>query len=326
MVGWLKVWVPTGPELYGRVMEAGRFEGSEGWEFQRIADALRAEIGDGIHPVGHYLPPQRQLVVQFGVSRDTVQRALRVLIADGVIESRQGIGSRVLSAQTEERQHVHTSSALPTHSGRPALGPFIAEAFEAQDVTLDVATLTSESLHTHIRLQAERVRNEEIHPKSISVRLLLPAQSSTLAYPRLRDKDNTEDVRPLARLRRITRLHTDSLRAALEDLQTENLVNAVDVQVRTVPFTPTFKLYLLNETQALHGLYVLTERAMRLDDGEEVEALDVLGLGATLFHYMKDQEESQGSLFVDSAQTWFDKHWAILGEDSSVQSPSTRLE
>lgn len=304
-----------------------RFDGGDGWEFQRIADALRAEIGDGIHPVGHYLPPQRQLVVQFGVSRDTVQRALRLLVAGGVIESKQGIGSRVLSAQSEERQHIHTSSALPTHSGRPALGPFIAEAFEAQDVTLDVATLTSESLDTHIRLQAERVRNGDIHPESISVRLLLPAPGSTLAYPRLKDKDNTEDTRALDRLRRITRRHTESLRAALEDLQTERLVNAVDVQVRTVPFTPTFKLYLLNETQALHGLYVLTERAMRLDDGVEVEALDVLGLGATLFHYLKDQDmESQGSLFVDSAQTWFDKHWAILGADSSVQSPTTRLE
>ncbi|MFC8825020.1 GntR family transcriptional regulator [Streptomyces sp. NPDC057137] len=300
--------------------------GAEGGEFQRIADALRAEIGDGMYPVGHYLPPQRQLVVRFGVSRDTVQRALRVPVADGVIESRQGIGSRVLSAQTEERQHVHTSSALPTHSGRPALGPFIAEAFEAEDVTLDVATLTSESLEAHIWLQAERVRAGRIHPESISVRLLLPAQAATLVYPRLKGKDNTEDARPLDRLRRITQRHTESLRAALEDLRTEGLVNAVDVQVRTVPFTPTFKLYLLNETQALHGLYVLTERAMRLDDGEEVEALDVLGLGATLFHYMKDQEDSQGSLFVDSAQTWFDKHWTILGEDSSVQSPSVRPE
>ncbi|EST25312.1 hypothetical protein M877_22550 [Streptomyces niveus NCIMB 11891] len=66
---------------------------------------------------------------------------------------------------------------------------------------------------------------------------------------------------------------------------------------------------------------------MRLDDGVEVEALDVLGLGATLFHYLKDQDmESQGSLFVDSAQTWFEKHWAILGADSSVQSPTPRLE
>ncbi|MFD6328014.1 GntR family transcriptional regulator [Streptomyces niveus] len=304
-----------------------RFDGGDGWEFQRVAEALRAEIGDGIHPVGHYLPSQRQLVVRFGVSRDTVQRALRVLVDEGVIESKQGIGSRVLSAQSEERQHIHTSSALPTRSGRPALGPFIAEAFEARDVTLDVATLTSESLDTHIRLQAERVRNGEIHPESISVRLLLPAPVSRLAYPRLEDKDNTEDTRALDRLHRITRRHTESLRAALEDLQTERLVNAVDVQVRTVPFTPTFKLYLLNGTQALHGLYVLTERATRLDDGVEVEALDVLGLGATLFHYLKDQDmESQGSIFVDSAQTWFDKHWAIIGADSSVQSPTTRLE
>ncbi|GGK18794.1 GntR family transcriptional regulator [Streptomyces camponoticapitis] len=300
-------------------MEGDRSESGEGWEFQRIADVLRAEIGDGIYPVGGYLPPQMQLAEQFDVSRDTIQRALRVLIADGVIESKQGIGSKVLRQQAEDRQQVHTSSALRTSAGRPALGPFIAAAFEAKDVTLDVATLTSESLDTHIRLQAERVRGGLIHPESISVRMLLPTQGVTLAYPRLKDKNNTEDARPLDRLRRITERHTDSLRAALEDLRTEKLVNQVDVEVRTVPFTPTFKLYLLNKTQALHGLYLLVERAMRLDDGEEVNALDVLGLGATLFHYAKDQDlESQGSLFVDSAQTWFNKHWAMLGEESPV--------
>lgn len=129
---------------------------------------------------------------------------------------RSSQSSCLIGPQSEERQQIHTSSALTTHSGRPALGPFIAEAFEAQDVTLDVATLTSESLDTHIRLQAEWVRNGEIHPETISVRLLLPAQGSTLAYPRLKDKDNTEDARPLDRLRRITRRHTESLRAALE--------------------------------------------------------------------------------------------------------------
>ncbi|MFF2187332.1 GntR family transcriptional regulator [Streptomyces sp. NPDC058155] len=308
-------------------MEGDRFEGGEGWEFQRIADALRAEIADGIPRVGHNLPPQRKLVERFGVSRDTVQRALRVLIADGVIESRQGVGSTVLRAQSEERQQIHSSSAPRTRGDRPALGPFIAQAFEAQDVTLDVATLTSESLDTHIRLQAERVRTGEIHPESISVRLLLPTPGVTLAYPRRKDMDGTEDARPLDRLRRITRRHADSLRAALEDLRTEGWVNRVDVQVRTVPFTPTFKLYLLNETQALHGLYVLVERAMRLDDGEEVEALDVLGLGAQLFHYTKGQDfNSQGSIFVDSAQLWFDQHWKILGEDSTVPPASARPE
>lgn len=295
------------------------FEGGERSAFQRIANALRLEILEGIHPVGHYLPTQRELALRFAVSRVTVQRALRILVNEGVIESRQGAGARVVDAPREERPDIDSGSALPTHSDNPVLGPFIAEAFEAQDVTLDVATLTAESLDTHIRLQAERVRNGEIHPESISVRMLLPAQDSTLAYPGLKDKDNIEDARSLDRLRRITQRHTESLRAALDDLRTEKLVNAVDVQARTMPFPPSFKLYLLNETQVLHGLYVPTEQAMRFDDGVEVEALDAMGVGPMYFHHMKDQDlESQGSLFVDSVQRWFDNNWAVSGEGSSL--------
>jgi hypothetical protein len=306
--------VLSGSQLYGLVVAD---EDGGGREFQRIADVLRAEIADGIHPVGSNLPPQRMLVDRFKVSRDTVQRALRVLIAEGVIESQQGKGSKVLKkVPAEERQQIYSTSGARsgTVGGRPSLGPFIEAAFEGQYVTLDVSTLTSESLDTHIRLQAERVRSKQIRPKSISVRLLLPTEGAKLAFPRLRD--DPRDLRPLERLHRIVRRHTDSLRAALEDLRTEKLVEAVDIQIRTVPFTPTFKLYLLNEAQALHGLYVPVERAMRLDDGREADALDVLGLGATLFHYVKDDKdpESQSSLFVDSLQLWFDNHWKLIGE------------
>jgi DNA-binding Lrp family transcriptional regulator len=306
-------------------MAGDHSEDGGGRQYQRIAEALRAEIADGVHPVGSSLPPQRKLVERFGVSRDTVQRALRMLIAEGVIESEQGVGSRVLTAVVEERQQIRSSSVPPTAGDRPTLGPFIEAAFSVQDVVLDVATLTSESLDTHIRLQAERVRAERIHPRSISVRLLVPAEGVTLAYPRL--KDDPLDPRPLERLHRIIRRHTESLRDALVDLRTERRVPDVEVQVRTVRFTPTFKLYLLNEAQALHGLYVPVERAMRFDDGQEAEALDVLGLGATLFHYAKDQDpDSQGSLFVDSAQLWFDENWKMLGEESTLSESATRTE
>ncbi|NBM17704.1 winged helix-turn-helix domain-containing protein [Streptomyces sp. GC420] len=275
-----------------------------GTEFRRVVESLRARMGDGTYRLGDSLPTQRRLAQEFGVSRDTVQRALRELANEGWVQSRQGSGTRVIKAQ-----RIH--SAADTRP-RPRLGPFIGEAFEAEEVTLDVFTLTSESLDVHVRLQAERVRAGEIAPQDITVRLLLPHESTRLAYPRA--KEDPEDMRPLDRLRDISRRHTASLRSALLDLRAEGLVPHVDVQIRRVPLTPGFKLYLLGGTQALHGFYEVLDRPIELDNGEVLGAIDALGLGATLFHYSEDGDPgSQGSLFVSAAQAWFDSHWDLLG-------------
>jgi hypothetical protein len=52
-----------------------------------------------------------------------------------------------------------------------------------------------------------------------------------------------------------------------------------------------------------------------LDDGDEAVALDVLGLGATLTHHLKDTDpDSPGSAFVNSAQAWFESCWDRLAE------------
>jgi hypothetical protein len=116
------------------------------------------------------------------------------------------------------------------------------------------------------------------------------------------------------RLLRITETHTASLVGALRDLRTERLVPSVDVQVRHAPLTPTFKLYLLNEVEALHGMYEIIERQLELTDGEVVTALDVLGLGATLTHHVKNPADAgaPGTVFVDSMQQWFDSVWNHL--------------
>ena len=86
------------------------------------------------------------LAKEFAVSRDTVQRAIRELADEGWIESRRGSGS--------------------------------------PEVTLDVYTLTSESLDAHIRVQAERIRGGRVAPHSIAVRMLLPSESLSMPYPK----------------------------------------------------------------------------------------------------------------------------------------------
>ncbi|MFP3991599.1 winged helix-turn-helix domain-containing protein [Streptomyces sp. E11-3] len=280
-----------------------------GKEFQRVFGALRDRLLGGTYGVGSLLPTQRELADEFGVSRDTVQRALKILAKQGWIESRQGSGSRVLKTPT-----AASSAARSGHPGRITLGPFLNAAFEKPEVTLDVFTLTSETLDAHVRVQAERVRAGLITPRRISVRMLLPAEQIDLPYPQV--KADTRDKRLQTRLRDITGRATASLRSVLRELETEDLVESVDMVIRHVPLVPPFKLYLLNGTEALHGPYEVIERRILLDSGEGVDALDVLGFGSTLTHFVVDAEaDSHGSVFVASMQAWFNSCWNLLAED-----------
>lgn len=253
-------------------MSDGRAGDGGGKEFQRVSDVLHARLSDGTYPMGHRLPSQRELAQELHVSRDTIQRVFAELVNEEWIESRQGSGSRVVRAQ-------EVRSSPPQDRGEPiTLGPLISAAFESPRVSLDVFTLTSESLDTHIRLQAERVRAGVISPDQINVRMLLPSEAIPHPYPRA--KNDSDDTRPQERLKEITRRHTYSLRTLLRDLQVERLVPATRLEIRRVPLTPANKLYLLNGTEALFGPYEVLERPILLDSGEEIEALDVLGSGS----------------------------------------------
>src|ERR1700676_5533964 len=56
---------------------------------------LRRRIQSGEYPPGSLLPSEHQLSDEFAIARPTVVRALRVLRADGWIETQQGKGSFV---------------------------------------------------------------------------------------------------------------------------------------------------------------------------------------------------------------------------------------
>ncbi|MET9087235.1 winged helix-turn-helix domain-containing protein [Streptomyces sp. NPDC004237] len=278
-----------------------------GGEVRRVTDELRVRLSDGAYPLHSVLPSQGELAQEFGVSRDTVQRALRVLRTEEWIESGRGKRSRVV-----RRQHIQSSAPRATRSRHPmTLGPLIAEAFERDEVALDIATLTSESLDAHVRVQAERIRARIIRPGKIALRMILPAETLAMPYPR--NKNDRDDPRLSQRLRAITRAHTGSLRTVLDQLRTENLVPEVDLEIRHIELAPAFKLYVINHDEVLHGFYEPILRTVILEDAAEVEAVDVLGLGATLTHHVRDGDpDSAGSAFVDNATRWFESVWNLL--------------
>ncbi|WP_344598005.1 winged helix-turn-helix domain-containing protein [Actinomadura vinacea] len=65
--------------------------------YVRIADELRADIASGRYPVGETVPSIAALCDRFGAAKATVERALAVLRDDGLIMSRQGSPSVVIT-------------------------------------------------------------------------------------------------------------------------------------------------------------------------------------------------------------------------------------
>jgi GntR family histidine utilization transcriptional repressor len=92
--------------------------------FQRIKDYLLAEIAAGTWKEGDVIPSEQALVKQFGVSRMTVNRAVRELTADQILTRRQGSGTYVaqqkyqatlleiksIADEIRARGHAHRSS------------------------------------------------------------------------------------------------------------------------------------------------------------------------------------------------------------------------
>ncbi|WP_151484216.1 winged helix-turn-helix domain-containing protein [Streptomyces albicerus] len=284
-----------------------------GRPYDTVLDALHRRLtdGKGQYGIGGWLPSQRALAEEFGVSRDTVQRVIGQLTDEGWIEPRQGSGTRVVRSQT-----IH-SSVQPGATGGPmTLGDLIGEAFKAPEVALDVFTLTSESLDTHVGAQEERIRAGVIDsPRSITIRMLLPSDDLRLPYPIV--QGDPADPRPQQRLARIRSRHTDSIRERLQGLNEDLPDLTVTLDIRQVAMAPYSKVYLFNKTQLLHGPYEPEVRPMTLDDGDVVTAIDVRGVRSTLTHYVRDEDpRSQGSANVESWQSWFDECWKLLTVES----------
>lgn len=61
--------------------------------YLQVSDSLRKQIESG--EVEEILPSEATLMRSYGVARNTVRRALKILEADGVVESAPGIGWRI---------------------------------------------------------------------------------------------------------------------------------------------------------------------------------------------------------------------------------------
>ncbi len=64
---------------------------------RQVAAILRGKIESGEYPAGRRLPSITDLVQMYGVARTTANKALRLLVAEGLAELSPGMGFYVKS-------------------------------------------------------------------------------------------------------------------------------------------------------------------------------------------------------------------------------------
>lgn len=84
--------------------------------YQRIAEDLRAEVRAGRWQAGSALPSRRELARDYGVDVGTLQRAIRGLVADGILEASARRGTTVAASPVFNSS---VSPPAPSEGGVP---------------------------------------------------------------------------------------------------------------------------------------------------------------------------------------------------------------
>ncbi|WP_031072086.1 GntR family transcriptional regulator [Streptomyces sp. NRRL WC-3742] len=74
-------------------------------EFRRVAQAIRDRVRDGTYKPGQRLPAAPAMAEELGSNRSAVERAVRVVAAEGLLTTRQGSGayvSRIIHSITRD--------------------------------------------------------------------------------------------------------------------------------------------------------------------------------------------------------------------------------
>jgi GntR family histidine utilization transcriptional repressor len=109
--------------------------------YEQVKAWIRGHIAAGQWRPGDPVPSEAALMDRFGISRMTVNRALRELAAEGLVDRVQGSGTRVaqlhrissrlmirdIHEEVAERGHVHTSRLL--RAGKEKATAALAKAF-----------------------------------------------------------------------------------------------------------------------------------------------------------------------------------------------------
>lgn len=265
---------------------------------QQIAAKLRAAILTGKLQPGEKLPSQNDLASRYGIARETVKSALRLLDHDRLILSRQGSGAYV-RARIEQQV---------------GLRPHVETAFERTHVTVDFAGFSGETLNSTLGEVLDKIRAGRLTPESLAIRALIYDTTAPLVLPRRTDSAEN-DPAIQRRADRITRRSIGALSDAVHELADLGLVKAATVAIRGHRLAPQFKLFILNNEEAFFAFYPIVEHTTTID-GDAVQLYDVMGRDATLFHFSAtDDETSNGPQYVSQSRAWFESVWNTVATE-----------
>jgi hypothetical protein len=237
------------------------------------------------------LPSQSELASRYGVTRETVKSALRVLDRERLIVSRQGSGSFV-------RDRGTTSTDLTE---------FLRSAYDRPHVRIDYAGWRGETLSVALPESLDVIRAGKVVVKSLVLRLLLtdPAAAAGLPQPIAGSVDPSAVRSALVK-------HTEDavarVQRTVEELVGDGLVGEATVDVRLHALGPTLKIYTLNQERSLIGFYLVGESSVRIEDrvtrfhrpsGWDWTAFDI-------------NDQTNAATFVEQARAWFESVWAAI--------------
>jgi DNA-binding transcriptional regulator YhcF (GntR family) len=265
--------------------------------YQQVANDLRAAILTRRFTAGEKLPSGPELARHYGVARMTVLQAIRLLRDEGLVVSRQGSGVFV--------------RARPE---RPVgLRPHVERAFGAENVAIDFAGFSGETLAGALAEPLDQIRAGRLAPASIEVRMLLPDAGVPWALP-CRAADHADDPDFRDRAAGISDRSVAAVTDAVTELGELGLVPKVNVEVRRHGVPPLFKLYVMNHRDVFFGFYPVVPHSVTIH-GERHDVFDVMGKDTTLFHHPGDDPESIDGQYVTRAREWFDSVWSTIARE-----------
>lgn len=268
--------------------------------YRWIADDLRRRISEGEFAEDPTLPGQDSLAGRYHVSRPTVKRALDLLHEDGLIDD----PGRGLSPQV-----LHSA---PAPDG-PAPVDCLMRAFGKKHVTLEVVSVTMQSLIRSLDKPFKSVLEGSLNPTSITVRALIPRRSALQDLPRLIRQP--EDPRPGNRLYGFVSSFAKTLRANLDQLKEDADVE-VSLEERSTGQLPGHKFYILNGAEVLFGTYTAQAKEVEFvpGSGEYHTIYDVRGVETPLLHFHPPEYggSTQDAIFIDQQRAWFETRWETI--------------
>lgn len=113
--------------------------------YEQIRSQVATMVSTGVLPVGHRLPPIRQLAADLELSNGTVARAYRELERDGWVETQGRKGTLVQEPPTGQHDHRAELEAAARRFATTVaqLGVAPDDARNAVESALDATTTTS---------------------------------------------------------------------------------------------------------------------------------------------------------------------------------------